>query len=104
VVTLVAKNGYEAIDYVKSNPDIKLVLMDLNMLGMDGVYATKLIKVLRPELPVIAQTAYTFKNVQNDFEVFGFSAFLSKPFGQEKLWETIRPFLNRPMDEQALND
>jgi CheY-like chemotaxis protein len=93
IISLLAKNGHEAVDYVRSKPDIKLVLMDLCMPEMDGTMATQLIKKMRPELPVVAQTAYLFNNIQNDFEQFGFSAFLSKPYSQEQLWEIINPLL-----------
>lgn len=97
VISLLAKNGHEAIEYVRSKPDIKLVLMDLCMPEMDGVYATQLIKKLRPELPVVAQTAYLFNNIQNDYEQFGFVAFLAKPFSEEQLWAVVDPLLNPKM-------
>ncbi len=93
MVSLIAKNGFEALDFVQSNSNIKLVLMDLNMPEMDGIYATKLIKALRPDLTVIAQTAYPNNNVQKEFEKYGFSAFLTKPFTQDQLWKKIEPFL-----------
>lgn len=89
-ITLLARNGHEAIEYVRSKPDIKLVLMDLCMPEMDGIFATKLIKTIRPDLPVVAQTAYVNNNIQANYEELGFSAFLAKPFTQDKLVEVVK--------------
>jgi CheY-like chemotaxis protein len=89
-ITLLARNGHEAIEYVRSKPDIKLVLMDLCMPEMDGIYATKLIKTIRPELPVVAQTAYLQNNIQDNYAEQGFSALLAKPFSQERLIEAVK--------------
>jgi CheY-like chemotaxis protein len=51
-----AENGSEAIDIIKNNSNINLVLMDIYMPGIDGFEASKQIKQIRPELPIIAQT------------------------------------------------
>jgi hypothetical protein len=53
-----AKNGREAVGICRSGKKIDLVLMDINMPEMNGFEATALIKAERPDLPVIAQTAY----------------------------------------------
>ena len=53
VATYWAKNGKESIKYCKENHDIDLVLMDINMLVMNGYEATKEIKKFRPNLPII---------------------------------------------------
>lgn len=89
-ITLLARNGHEAVEYVRSKPDIKLVLMDLCVPEMDGIYATKIIKSIRPELTVVAQTAYLQNNIQNNYAELGFSAFLAKPFSQEQLIEVVQ--------------
>lgn len=54
VTTYWAKDGKESIKYCKENPDIDLVLMDINMMNMNGYTATKKIKKFRPDLPIIA--------------------------------------------------
>nr|NQU89531.1 PAS domain S-box protein [Bacteroidota bacterium] len=53
-----AKNGEEAIKFCIENDGIELVLMDINMPVMNGYDATREIKKFRPDLPIIAQTAY----------------------------------------------
>jgi CheY-like chemotaxis protein len=92
-ITLWAQNGHEAIEYVRSKPDIKLVLMDLCMPQMDGIYATKLIKSIRAELPVVAQTAYLLNNIQTNYEEHGFSAFMSKPFNKHQLIDIVKELI-----------
>ena len=57
-----APDGQIAIDNVKSNSKIDLVLMDIKMPNVNGLDATKQIKAIRPQLPVIAQTAYAMQD------------------------------------------
>jgi len=64
---LIATNGKEAIDICKQRTDIELVLMDIKMPVMDGLTATRLIKEFRPNLPIIALTAFA---LEIDKEVF----------------------------------
>ncbi|MFW5820142.1 MAG: hybrid sensor histidine kinase/response regulator [Bacteroidota bacterium] len=84
-----ARNGKEAVGYVKSNKDIDLVLMDILMPEMDGYEATKEIKKMRPELPVIAQTAYSLEGSENKDDVKRFDDFLIKPIWSPQLMEAI---------------
>jgi PAS domain S-box-containing protein len=79
VQILHAWDGKEAVEFVRRHPEISLVLMDIKMPEMDGCTATRLIKKLRPELPVIAQTAYAMlENRENAFQA-GFDQYISKP-------------------------
>ena len=93
-----AKNGAEAVEICKKNNDINLVLMDLKMPVMDGFEAVKLIKEIRPKLPIVAQTA--FSSIEDKEKVFaaGFNDFLSKPINKEALLDVI----NR-QKEQKIN-
>lgn len=93
-----AKNGAEAVEICKKNDDINLVLMDLKMPVMDGFEAVKLIKEIRPKLPIVAQTA--FSSIEDKEKVFaaGFNDFLSKPINKEALLDVI----NR-QKEQKIN-
>lgn len=92
-VTLLAKNGLEAVDYVRNTPDIAIVLMDLQMQEMDGFYATKIIKSIRPELPIIAQTAFFYSNVQDSILDQGFSDYLHKPYSAEEMIESVNKYI-----------
>jgi len=74
-----AKNGKEAITICEENETIDLVLMDIKMPIMNGYDATKYIKKIRPNLPIIAQTAYSIEeDVQKALDA-GCDDFVSKP-------------------------
>ena len=88
-----AKDGAESIKLCKENTYIDLVLMDINMLVMDGYTATKEIKKFRPELPIIAQTAYAIAGDREKTFEAGCDDYISKPIKKEKLMEKIRNFL-----------
>ena len=87
---LTAANGIIAIEQCNNNPEIDLVLMDIKMPEMDGQTAMKLIKEFRPDLPIIAQTAYALQNEKEMFLNSGFDGYVSKPIKKEILLETIR--------------
>ena len=61
ITVIHAENGKQAVEKVMANPDISLILMDIKMPEMNGIEAIKLIKSTRPDIPVIAQTAYAFE-------------------------------------------
>ena len=84
-----ARNGLEALENVKNNANIDLVLMDLKMPVMDGIEATKLIKQIKPTQLIIAQTAFAYKDEKDEFLKFGFDGYIEKPIILEKLMETI---------------
>lgn len=89
-----AQNGLEAVQQVRTNKDIELVLMDILMPEMDGIEASKSIKELRPDLPVIAQTAYNLDGHEDQSELEGFSEFLTKPIWSPKLMSTVEKYIS----------
>ncbi|MBN2743589.1 hypothetical protein LX69_02230 [Breznakibacter xylanolyticus] len=93
VVAILAKDGIEAVECVQGNADIKLVFMDLRMPQMDGFYATRLIGAIRPGLPVIAQTAYYYNNIQEEIVCNGFDGYLLKPFTEEQLLDVVKKYI-----------
>jgi signal transduction histidine kinase/CheY-like chemotaxis protein len=84
-----AKNGIEAIEMVNTHPEISLILMDIKMPLMDGLDATRQIKELRPEIKIIAQSAYAFNNDKPKAFEAGCDGYLTKPFLQKDLIEII---------------
>lgn len=88
-----AENGREAVEFVKNTPDIDLVLMDMRMPEMDGFEATQQIKAIRPELPIIAQTAYAFQDEREKILSIGCDDYLSKPVEQGKLLQLIKKYI-----------
>ncbi len=84
-----ASNGIEAIEICKTNSDIDLVLMDIKMPLMNGLEATKQIKELRPDLHIIAQSAYSNDNDKANAFAYGCIDFISKPVKKEILISKI---------------
>lgn len=81
--------GEEAIEIVANNDNIDLVLMDIRLPGIDGYKATKEIKKLRKDLPVIAQTAYALKGDREKALEAGCNAHISKPIIATELLDLI---------------
>ncbi len=88
-----AKNGLEAVEFCKNNPEIELVLMDIKMPKMDGHEATRKIKELRPKLPIVAQTAYSSSEEMEKAFLSGCNDFLSKPINKDSLEKILSKYL-----------
>lgn len=84
-----AFNGQEAVNICAKNPDISLVFMDIKMPVLNGFEAFEQIKVLKPELPVIAQTAYSSFEDKERIMQFGFMDYITKPLDKEKIFELL---------------
>lgn len=84
-----AENGQEAVEISINNPEIDLVLMDIKMPVMNGFEALEKIKMIRPELVVIAQTAYASAEDKAKIYGAGFYDYLTKPISRERLFEVI---------------
>ncbi len=87
------KDGTEAIDMIKENSEIDLVLMDIRLRGMDGLEATCRIKELIPEIPVIVQTAYALPSVQESAVSSGCDEFITKPIDIDILLAILKKHL-----------
>jgi len=92
---LYASNGQQAIDICRNTTQIDIVLMDIKMPIMDGHTATKQIKAFRPEIPVIAQTAYAMESDKERFLENGFDDYVCKPIRKEILFATLDKYINR---------
>jgi len=84
-----ATNGQQAIDLCRNSRKIDLVLMDIKMPIMNGDTATKMIKEFRPELPIIAQTAYALESERTGF-IGIFDDYLTKPISEKALMEKLK--------------
>ena len=87
-----AINGVEAVEMCKTHPEICLALMDLKMPEMDGFEATRQIKQFRPNLPVIAITAYAGSNDKQNALRAGCDDYLTKPVKKELLMKKMEEF------------
>lgn len=88
-----AENGAEAVSLCREDPDIALVLLDIKMPGVDGYEAVRKIREFNKKIPVIAQTAYAFKEDRDKAMQAGCSDYITKPVEKELLMEKIHRYL-----------
>jgi CheY-like chemotaxis protein len=93
-----AVNGREAVDMVQNNNKIGIVLIDIKMPVMNGYEAIKMIREFRPDLPIIAQTAFALSNEMLKAFNAGSNDYISKPFKKEQLLSMVVKHLTT--DEQ----
>lgn len=88
-----AKDGVEAIAKFKEcNPD--LIFMDIKMPEMDGLDATKIIRNLSPDIPIIALTAFAFEEDKQKAFKAGCNDFITKPVSFKRLNEILNQYLH----------
>ena len=91
---IVAKNGIEAVDLYRENPDVDLILIDIKMPEMNGYDATKEIRKFDKDVVIIAQTACAMSGDKEKAIESGCNDYLSKPFTLAKFTELIGKYLN----------
>ncbi|MDX9771121.1 MAG: response regulator [Tenuifilaceae bacterium] len=102
VRVLVAEDGESAIDVIQSKLKVDMVLMDIKLKGLSGLEATKQIRKLQPNLPVIAQTACAISgDMERCFDA-GCNAYLTKPISRDKLLETMDYYFRRKIAYELL--
>lgn len=84
-----AENGQKAVDIVLENPTIDIILMDIKMPVMNGYEAFEKINVIRPNLPIIAQTAHASEEDKEKVNVMGFTDYITKPINKELLLKMV---------------
>ena len=88
--TTEASNGKEALEALRKDPSIELVLMDLQMPIMDGFEATKIIREqMGSSLPIVGLTANAFKSELEHCYAIGMNGVVVKPFEERDLISTI---------------
>jgi CheY-like chemotaxis protein len=87
------KDGQEALDFVKNN-DVDLILMDINMPRMNGYDATRSIKSLRNNIPIIVQTAMNFEEESEEAFKYGADDYIVKPIDLKTFISKIEKFLS----------
>ena len=88
-----AITGNEAVDICDKIEDIKLVLMDIQLPGINGYEATQKIREFRPDLPIIAQTAHALPEDRQKSIESGCNDYISKPIKRLLLLSKIDHFL-----------
>lgn len=95
--TEVAENGLIALSKYEHN-DFDIILMDIQMPGMDGYEATQKIRKLKTykkNIPIIAMTAHTIKGEHEHCIKVGMNDFISKPFDKNELYQKIFELLKK---------
>ena len=89
-----ACNGIEAVNFSEDeHPD--LILMDIRMPDMDGLDATRIIKEVSPEIPIVALSAYAFEeNIRAALQA-GCDEFMAKPFRVEDLLDMVQKYTEK---------
>ncbi|MDY0084290.1 MAG: tetratricopeptide repeat protein [Bacteroidales bacterium] len=89
-----AVTGSDAVEMCVTNPDIDLVLMDIQLPQLNGLEATNRIKSFRPTLPIIAQTAFAMTEEKEACFAAGCDAYLSKPIKAELMLPVIKEIID----------
>lgn len=76
---LIAKNGVEAVQISRENPDIDIIFMDMKMPVLNGYEATKQIREFNKEVVIYAQTAYALAGDEQKVTEAGCDGYITKP-------------------------
>ncbi len=87
------KTGIDAVEVCCNNPDIDIVLMDIQMPEMDGYEATRQIRLFNKKVVIIAETAYALKSDREMALTAGCNDYISKPYGRFKLISVMKKHL-----------
>ena len=90
-----AFDGRKAIEMCSGDLHFDLVVMDIQMPEVNGIEATRAIKKIRPELPIIAATANTFDDEEAECMAAGCAAYITKPLKFNKLFELMQSLFDR---------
>jgi len=85
-------NGKKALEACHNNPDIDLILMDIQLPGMNGYEITRQIRAFNKEVIIIAQTAYGLSGDREKAIEAGCNNYISKPVKKEKLDALIQAY------------
>jgi len=90
-----AGDGLEAINQFRKIKNIDLVIMDIQLPEMDGFEATRIIRSLNSNIPVIAQTAFAMSDDKEKMKLAGFDDYVSKPIDINHLLGIVHRWLTR---------
>ncbi len=88
-----ARSGPEAIEQVRNDDSFDVVLLDMQMPEMNGIEVTRQLKGIKPQMPIIAQTAFIFEDDKDIILQAGCDACLVKPIRKEQLLAVLAGFI-----------
>ncbi len=87
------KTGLQAIEAIKRDDEIKVILMDMRMPDMGGLEASVEIKKVNPQVVIIAQTAYALEGDRQKIMEAGCDDYVSKPISGKALLDMLNGYL-----------
>jgi len=87
-----AGDGVEAISVTEKNPDIDIILMDIQLPLMDGYTAAKKIREMGKDIKIVAQTAYGMSDDMEAIIELGFDDYILKPIYAEQLIDKLASY------------
>jgi signal transduction histidine kinase/ActR/RegA family two-component response regulator/sensor domain CHASE-containing protein len=97
---LTAQTGLEAVEICRNNPDIDLILMDIQMPQMNGYEATREIRKFNNSIIILAQTAFALEGDKEKTIEAGCNGYISKPIKKEELSKLMQYYFGK---QQVLN-
>lgn len=86
-------SGQEAVEMAEGDPEIDLILMDIQMPGMNGLEASEEIKKKNPLMRIMAQTAHAMSGDREEIMASGCDEYISKPIMPDDLYNKIAKLL-----------
>jgi signal transduction histidine kinase/DNA-binding response OmpR family regulator len=108
VTVTTVENGKEAVAQATTN-HFDLILMDMQMPEMDGIEATRMLRQLGVDIPIVPLTANVMQKHRDAFVAEGADDFLAKPIDRQELRRVLRRYLmleqnQRKLDELGIQD
>jgi CheY-like chemotaxis protein len=88
---LEASNGVDALDLIRSRPDVSVVITDVGMPGMSGWELATAIKAYRADMPIMFMSGFLEESIDPQFRD---NVFLEKPFTKGEMKEIVASLLS----------
>ncbi len=92
---LIAKTGLEAVRICRKNPDIDLIMMDMQMPQMNGYEATSKIRKFNKKVVILAQTAFALEGDKDKTLEVGCNGYIAKPIKKEELSRILQYYFGK---------
>lgn len=89
------KTGKEAIEICQNNTELDLILMDIQMPGINGYKATQEIRKFNKKIPIIAQTAFALAGDKEKAIKAGCDEYISKPIAKKELLSLLVKYFGK---------